>query len=296
MKKLNSQFHYIELHFLVILFGLTAILGKLIHISAINVVLYRTFFASIGLLILLVFLGQKIFISKKDGFQLLATGLVVFFHWYLFFEAARISNVSISVVGLATSTLWVALLQPFFDKTKIRFLEILLGVAVIVGLYLIFQTQFNQWVGLLLSIGSAILQAVFSIINSRFTQKYPSLVITFYEMIGAMFFTLFFLFFLPLNSNESDFVFEMPQQLDWLWLLILAIACTVYAYSGVVRLLKYISAFTANLAINLEPVYGIIFAYFIFGDSEKMTLGFYAGTTIICAAVFGYQIFGVRKD
>jgi drug/metabolite transporter (DMT)-like permease len=295
LKKHNSHFLYLELHFLVILFGFTAILGKLIHVSAINVVLYRTFFASIGLWVLLLFFKQKIVIAPKDTLMLMATGLVVFFHWYLFFEAARISNVSISVVGLATSTLWVALLQPFFDKTKIRFLEIVLGIAVIVGLYLIFQTQLNQWVGLLLSIGSAILQAVFSIINSRFTQKYPSLVITFYEMIGAMFFTLFFLFILPIGISKTDFEFEIPQNADWLWLLILALACTVYAYSGVVRLLKHISAFTANLAINLEPVYGIIFAYFIFGDSEKMTFGFYAGTTIICAAVFGYQTFGVRK-
>jgi drug/metabolite transporter (DMT)-like permease len=214
-------------------------------------------------------------------------------HWFLFFYSARVSNVSVSLVGLATSTLWIALLQPFFTRSTIRISEICLGATMILGLYLIFNSDLSNWLGLLLSIGSGLMQAVFSLFNSKFTQKYHSFIITFYEMAGAFLTTGLFLFY---SNQSSIFTGSIPNAQNLLWLLILAFLCSVYAYSAVVRLLKNISAFSVNLAINLEPVYGIILAYFIFGEAEKMTMGFYLGTFVICTAVFGYQIFGTKKE
>ena len=233
---------------------------------------------------------KKIIISKSDTFKLLGTGLIVAFHWFLFFYSARVSNVSISLVGLATATFWVAILQPLIDKTRISITEVGWGLVVVFGLYLIFQTEFDHWWGLFLSVLTAFFQAVFSIINSKFTRKHSSLIITFYEMAGACFFSLFFLLIYWFINPSYNLL--IPSIIDWLWIFILAIVCTVYAYSAIVRLLGNISAFSVNLAINLEPIYGILLAYFIFGESEKMSFGFYAGTLIICLAVFGYQFLG----
>ncbi|MES2795011.1 MAG: EamA family transporter [Bacteroidota bacterium] len=284
--------NFFELHFVVVLFGFTAILGKLITLSALELVFYRTLLASLGLFGLIYVLKKSVLINKKDIIKLFGIGIIVSLHWFLFFYSARVSNVSVSLVGLATSTLWIALLQPFFSKSAIRISEICLGVTMILGLYLIFNSDLNNWLGLLLSIGSGLMQAVFSLFNSKFTQKYHSFIITFYEMAGAFLTTGLFLFF---SNQTSIFTGSYPNLQNLLWLLILAFLCSVYAYSAVVRLLKNISAFSVNLAINLEPVYGIILAYFIFGEAEKMTIGFYFGTFIICLAVFGYQIFGMKK-
>jgi drug/metabolite transporter (DMT)-like permease len=281
---------YLELHFIVVLLGFTAILGKMISISSVEVVLYRTLLASLGIFFVLFFMKKKIKISKSDTYKMLATGLIVAFHWFLFFYSARVSNVSISLVGLATATFWVAILQPIIDKTRISITEVGLGLVVIFGLYLIFQTEFDHWWGLFLSVLTAFFQAVFSIINSKFTKKHPSLIITFYEMAGACFFSIVFLLIFWLFNPSYNLL--IPSTVDWLWIFILAIVCTVYAYSAIVRLLGNISAFSVNLAVNLEPIYGIILAYFIFGESEKMSFGFYAGTLTICLAVFGYQILG----
>ena len=288
--------NYFELHFIVVLFGFTAILGKLITISAIEVVFYRTLLACGGLFIVLTLLQKDLRITKIDALKLLGTGFIVAFHWLLFFASARVSNVSISLVGLATATFWVAILQPITDRSKISFLEIGLGLVVIFGLFLIFQTELNHWLGIFLSIVTAFFQAVFSIINSKFTKRHHSLIITFYEMMGACFFSILFIglyWYIQPTAIPKNF---MPSAKDLFWLFILAVVCTVYAYSAIVRLLQNITAFSVNLAINLEPIYGIILAYLIFGESEKMSFNFYAGTTIICLAVFGYQVFGRGKS
>lgn len=282
---------YLELHFIVILLGFTAILGKLITVSAEEVVFYRTFLASLGLFAVLFLLKKDIKITKIDTFKMLGTGFIVALHWFLFFYSARISNVSISLVGLSTATFWVAILQPFVDKTRVSFMEIALGLVVIVGLYLIFNTALNHWWALFLSVLTAFLQAAFSIINSKFTIRHHSLIITFYEMAGACIFSAIFIgiyWYLEPNSMPINL---LPSFSNLFWLFILASICTVYAYSGLVRLLQKISAFSINLVVNLEPVYGIILAYFIFGEKEKMSFGFYAGVLIICVAVFGYQLY-----
>lgn len=286
---------FLELHFIVVLLGFTAILGKLITISVFEVVFYRTLFASIGLFFTLLLLKKDIQITKIDAFKMLATGFIVAFHWLLFFGSARVSNVSISLVGLATASFWVAVLQPFVDNTKISLIEIGLGILVIIGLYLIFQTELNHWYGIFLSIATALFQAIFSIINSKFTKRHHSLIITFYEMMGACLFSAIFICIYWLYDPSAIPQRLLPDTNNLFWLVILAVICTVYAYSAIVRLLQNISAFAINLVVNLEPIYGIILAYFIFGESEKMSFNFYAGTSIICLAVFGYQLFGGIK-
>jgi drug/metabolite transporter (DMT)-like permease len=283
---------FLELHFVVILLGFTAILGKLISVTALELVFYRTFLASIGLFFLNKYLKQSLKILFADKIRLILIGIVVATHWFLFFYSARVANVSVSLVGLATCTFFIALLQPFFGLGKISIIELSLGLIIVLGLYLIFKADLNNWYGLLLSILSAFAQAVFSLYNSKFTKKYHSFIITFYEMFGACIFIFIFLLFSnqPFITNGS-----MPKTSDWAYLLVLAIFCSLYAYSALVRLMQTLSAFAVNLVVSLEPIYGIILAFFIFGETEKMTIGFYLGTIIICLAIFSYQVYSHRQ-
>ena len=139
-----------------------------------------------------------------------------------------------------------------------------------------------------MALASAMLAALFTVINSQFTNRHNPYMITFYEMCGAWMGTaLFLVFYLFFQSEPLNI---LPTFLDWFYLLILALVCTVYAYSVSVELMQKISAFALNLTNNLEPVYGIILAFLIFGEKEKMTSGFYLGTGIILLAVLLYPL------
>ena len=275
--------HYIELHLVVILLGFTAIFGKLVTLSVEHLIFYRTLIAALGLLCVLFFQHHTKALAPITIVQLLGTGTIVGLHWLLFFLAARISNVAVSLVGIATAPLWIALMAPLINQQKLRIVEIFFGLLVLVGLYVIFLTEINHGLGLLISVGAGFLQAIFSIINSRLVKNHPTVSISFYEMLGACLASLGYILW---QKNTP----VVPAVQDWPWLLLLGLACSVYAFTAVVRLLKHIPAFSVNLAINLEPIYGIVLAYFVFGQSEHMSSGFYAGAIIILVAVFGYQI------
>ena len=281
---------YLQLHFIVLLWGFTAILGKLISIPAVELVFYRTLLAAFLLWVLLFLRKRKFKIGKQEIIKTGATGLLIAAHWILFFVSARIATVSICLAGMSTVTLWTSLLEPIMTKKPIKWYEVVLGLIVISGLYIIFHFEFDHALGLLLAVLSALLAAVFTILNAGFTRRHNPYMITFYEMVGACLGTALFF---PVYSNylsETNTLQLAPLAIDWLYLLVLALVCTVYAYSVSVELMKRISAFVMNLTINLEPVYGIILAVIIFGDQEQMTFGFYLGATIIVLSVLAYPI------
>ncbi|GAB3250437.1 DMT family transporter [Larkinella harenae] len=286
---------YLHLHFLVLIWGFTAILGLLISVSALTLVVYRTLLAAVGLA--LVLYGQRKWSAVKpsDRLKLLATGVVMALHWVLFFEAARVANASVCLAGMATGSLWTSLLEPLFFRRRLRLVEVLLGAVVMAGLYLIFRFEIDRAAGLLMAIFSAMLAAIFTILNSQFTHRYPALTITFYEMCGAFGGSLLFLgIYLAFGLEKPSEL--LPQPTDWLWISILAFVCTVYAYSASVRLMRKFTAFAINLTVNLEPVYGIMLAWLFFGDRERMTSGFYIGTLIILAAVLVYPMLSRKLD
>ncbi len=286
---------YLHLHFLVVIWGFTAILGRLIAIPAVELVLYRTLMAALLLGILCVVQQKTLALGVRPVVQLLLTGTIISLHWILFFGAARVANVSVCLAGMATTSLWTSLLEPLFQRRAVRWLEIGLGLLVILGLYVIFRFEFDRALGLAMAIGSAMLAALFSVLNARFAQLYDAQVVTFYEMGGAFLSTALFLpllatFLLPTQPMDL-----LPSLMDWLWILILAWVCTVYAYSASVYLLTKFSPFAMNLTINLEPVYGILLAILIFGDNEKMTPGFYIGTALILLSVLAYPFLRKQK-
>lgn len=290
---------YLQLHFIVLLWGFTAILGLLISIPVVELVFYRTLLAFVGLIALLMFLKVKVMLDPVTIFKLLLTGFVFAGHWILFFAAARQSNVSVTLVGMSTVTLWTAFLEPLTMKRRIKWFEVVLGLIMIGGIYLIFEADLTYRKGLLMAMGSALFAAVFTVINANLVKTQHPYVITCWEMLGAAIATvLFFPIYLKYFSTDGILHLQATA-LDWFYILVLAFICTVYAYSASVQLMRRLSAYTINLVINLEPVYGIILAILIFGESEKMSPNFYLGAAIIILAVLSYPLMNKwykRKD
>jgi len=228
-------------------------------------------------------------LPPKQLLKIITTGFIISIHWILFFWAARVATVSVALAGFATCSLWTAFLEPLANKSKLKWYEILLGLVVISGLYVIFRFEFGYWVGLTMAVTSAFLGALFTVINAKLIKRHSPFILTFYEMIGACLFTVLFF---PIYSRflTTDGLNLTLSGFDWLWLFLLAGVCTVYAFSVSVELMKRLTAFAVNLTVNLEPVYGIILAVVIFGEQEKMTGGFYLGTLIILLAVCIYPV------
>lgn len=278
---------YLKLHFIVLIWGFTAILGLLIKIPPVELVFFRTLLAFIGLGLILYLRKINLKVNLGQLLIILGAGALLAAHWILFFAAARVSTASVTLAGIATLSLWTSFLEPIMNSRRIKWYEVMLGLVVLAGLYVIFRFEFNHSLGLIIAIVSAFLGSVFTVINGKLTHRHNSYVITFYEMIGAFLGTsLFFPFYLLLFNRES--LQLNPDFMDWVYLAVLAFICTIYVYSVSVELMQRISAFSINLVVNLEIVYGIVLAVIIFGEREKMTFGFYMGTLIILLAVFAH--------
>lgn len=280
---------YLQLHFLIFLWGFTAIIGLLISIPAVEMVFYRTIIAAIALWIIIYYKKESLAIGNAKIKALLLTGFLVSIHWITFFLSARISTASVCLAGFATSTFWTSLLEPLINKRRISFFEVMLGIFVVLGIVVIFRFEVNHALGLAIGIFSALTQATFAILNGNFTKNTAPLIITFYEMLGAVIFTALFLPFYAYFFAEGKLEL-IPTLSDVLYIGLLAIVCTVYAYTKAIELMKRISAFVLNLSLNLEPVYGIIAAFLVFPQKEKMSAGFYLGALIIISCVLSYPI------
>ncbi len=307
-----SVLDYFKLHFIVLVWGFTAILGKWLTIPAVETVLYRTLIAAFVLAFVVKRHEWKI--STKFVFQLLFTGMIVGAHWITFFAAAKVANVSICLVGLSTASLWTAFIEPIFNKKKIKLYEVALGLVIILGLYIIMRADLtdDMVLGLILGIISAVLAALFSTINGKFTHLAEPNTITVLEMSGAAIGIILFLPFystyftgaegidMVLKNNTNyfekgewffDFVNSIYLNTDMVMIFFLAIVCTVYTYSASIELLRRMTVFVTNLTINLEPVYGIILAAIFFNEHERMDINFYLGAAIILLSVLSYPVF-----
>ncbi|SEJ19681.1 EamA domain-containing membrane protein RarD [Cyclobacterium xiamenense] len=280
---------YLWLHLVVFLWGFTAVLGVLISLPPVEMVAYRTLLAGLGLAIVIRLKGRGLRVSLQDFVRFLGTGALIAIHWILFFWAAQVSTISVCLAGMATCSLWTALIEPLANKQPVKWYEVALGLLVVVGLLIIFKFEGGYWLGLSLAVISAVVGAVFTVINAKLTRTRSSFIITFYEMCGAF---LASVCFLPVYARfiSDTGIAWLPTAWDWFWLLVLSQVCTVAAFTLSVALMKRLSAFSINLTINMEPVYGILLAVLVFGEQEKMTPEFYLGTCIILASVGMYPL------
>lgn len=272
---------YLHLHLIVFIWGFTAILGKLISLDALSLVWFRMLFAVGFIFIYIKFKKISIAISKKTLLLFLIAGFIIAMHWFTFFKAIKVSNVSITLACLSTGAFFTSLLEPVFFGKKVVWYEVFFGLIVVFGLYIIFKVEGNYSLGILLALTSAFLSASFAVINSYFVKKYDPTTISFYELSGGV----IFLSVLLLFSGSFTASFFRLSLSDFLYLLILSSICTAYAFIASTAIMKFISPYTVMLTINLEPIYGIVLAIIIFKDNEKMSSQFYIGAAIILTTV-----------
>jgi len=272
----------LQLHIFVFLAGLTGSLGFLIKLNGLVLVFYRILITVIVLWILALFRKNKHQYNLKTKLSLLGTGAIIALHWVCFYQSIKLANVSIALVCFSSTSLFSSFLEPLWKHAKIQFQEILIGSLSLLGIFLIFHfdTQFRT--GIIVGLFSALFAAIFSIINKRFTSHIDVQTIQSYEMTGGLLFLLPFVLLLGFNTGFNP-VGLLPTRMDWFWLSILAIACTVWSTHLMLSSLKHISAFTLNVTLNLEPVYGIILAFILFKEQKQLGLSFYAG--IICIII-----------
>lgn len=273
------------LHLTVVVWGITGVLGALISISAIPLVWYRVLIAFIALGIYFKWTKTDIRVNRSTFLKLIGTGAIVAGHWILFFQSIKMATVSVALVCLSALTLFTAILEPLIQRKRTSKLEMITGVFIIFGIYLIFKFESGYTYGIICGLLSALFASIFSIINSKQVQNRPAPIIAFYELVGAFMWVSIYL--IIGQGFSSEFYLNLH---DWIYLLILGIVCTSGAYVAGVSVMKELTAFRVALITNLEPLYGILLAFMLFGKREQMTAGFYAGAALVLCTIFLFPI------
>lgn len=278
----NDNFKsYLLLHLIVFIWGFTAILGALISLDALPLVWWRMSLAVVFIYIYIRIKKIDLKIPRKTLLAFLFAGLVIALHWFTFFKAIKVSNVSVTLACLSTGAFFASILEPLLFGKKIVWYEVIFGLIVIGGLYIIFNVEVDYVLGIMLALTSAFLSALFTVINAKYTKLYLPSVISFYELLGGV--GIFSIYLLFSGGFTAEFFTLSLEDLGWL--LLLASVCTAYAFIASIKVMKYLTPYTVMLTINLEPIYGIILALLIFKDSEHMNPMFYVGAVIILSTV-----------
>jgi len=285
---------YLQMHLAILLWGFTAIFGKLISLDSGLLVWYRMLLSTLGTGIFLYYTRELKPIPPALLLRIAGIGLVITLHWITFYGAIKASNVSIAISCFSSVALFTALLQPLLGGSRPRVSELLLGTGVIAGIFMIFSGNRLYFEGIILSVISAFLASLFTILNKQMSNRLNPGTITLYELgTGFLLLTLLLPVWFEWNSSE----FRLPSGDDWIYLGLLSIVCTTFAFTLSLHALRKIDAFTMNLSVNLEPLYSIILAIVLFKEHQSLDNGFYAGSIIILAtvALHGYLTFRRMK-
>jgi drug/metabolite transporter (DMT)-like permease len=287
----DKLLNYFHLHFIVFIWGFTAVLGDLITIEAVPLVWHRMLLGSLFVLIYIIYNKGMLKVSLRSLIKFAFVGLIIALHWLAFFSAVKVSNVSITLAMMSTGAFFASFLEPVFFKRKIISYEVIFGLIVIIGLYIIFKVESEYLSGILLALLASFLGALFSIFNGMMVKSHNASVISFYELLfGVLFITIYILF----TDGFDDTFFKLSVS-DWTYLIILASICTAYAFIASVHVMKWISPYTVMLTTNMEPIYGILLALLILGEKEYMSPTFYVGAIIILITVVLNGIIKTRK-
>ncbi|EMI46793.1 permease [Rhodopirellula sp. SWK7] len=283
LPSLVSVIDYIKLHFVILLWGFTAVLGNLIDLTPTQLVFVRSLLSA---LILVAVLRSRLKIDTKVAAMLLGNGFLLGLHWILFFVAVKIASVSVCMIGMATVSFWTAVLEPMMvSRVRFNALNLLLGVVAAGGVGIIYYSQAHFQTGVIVAVVAAVLACLFSIFNGQLFHRAPPIVIVTYQMAGSAMFCAAALLCFGSSELGPALTPWIPPVSQWGWMMILVLACTIYAYHVYVRLLERLSVFTINFANNLEPVYGIALGSLLFHDHRDVSFSFYLGAAIILASV-----------
>lgn len=278
---LSRNHSLVLLHIIILIWGFTGILGKLIDLNSYAIVLHRMSIAFIALIGFQILKFKKSNISIKHMITYCLIGFLIAIHWISFFEAIKLSTVSLALICLSSISLFTAILEPLIQKKRIQIYELMLSSLVILGITIVFKYENLYSPAILLSILSAFFAALFTVLNHQLiNNNHNALVITTWEMLGG---AVFVATYMLLNNNLNPTIF--PNGIDIVYVIILSVICTAFAFYASIEIMKKITPFTVNLSVNLEPIYAIILAILIFGEEEKMSNEFYAGSVIIILSI-----------
>lgn len=296
---LNKYKYHFVLHFTILIWGFTGIIGKTLNLSGLTsneIVFWRMLIAWGTLLLFLVLKKEKLRLNKLTLLKFFGNGGLIALHWYFFFEAIALSNVSIALVFMSTTAFFTSFAEWIVYKKTFDFKELFTGLLVIVGISIIVNDlNYNEHPeylkAVIFALSSALLAAFFSVINSVLVKENKSSVISFYELFFG-----FFIISIMFLLNKSIVIKELSLNLEqFCWLLILGVICTSFAFLLGVYVMKFITAYTVNLSVNLEPIYAIIFALLVFKDSELMNINFYFGSIIVVGSILLNAFFKTTK-
>ena len=287
--KLKSVIHF---NVIVFIFGFTAILGKLVSIDAVSLVWYRMVLATAVLTLLMWGLQISFSISTKQLLIMMICGVLIALHWVFFFHAVKVSNVSVTLSVMSAGALVTALFEPIVYKKPFDFYEFILGFVVFIALGIIMQTEYQFIDGMFFAFIAVLFSVAFTLINGKLVHKLDARVMSVYQLgTGAICISVILFF----QGKWSVDLFLITQA-DILWILILAIVCTAYAFVVSIAVMRHLSPFSLMLAINMEPVYGILLGLLIFGSDEKMSSPFYIGTLLILSSVLMNGYLKLKKE
>jgi drug/metabolite transporter (DMT)-like permease len=287
--KFKSILHF---HGIVFIFGFTAILGKLISIDAVSLVWYRMVLATAVLTLFMWGFKIPFRLSNKQLPVMMICGILIALHWVFFFHAVKVSNVSVTLSVMSAGALVTALIEPIVYKRSFDLNEIILGMVVVLALGMIMQTEYRFIDGMFFAFVAVLLSVAFTLINGKVVHKSDARVMSVFQLgTGAICLSIIIFF----QGKWSVDLFSITQS-DLLWILILAIFCTAYAFVVSIAVMRHLRPFSLMLAINMEPVYGILLGLLIFGSDEKMSLPFYIGTLLILSSVLMNGYLKLKKE
>ncbi|MDF2437542.1 MAG: permease [Bacteroidota bacterium] len=274
------------LHFIVLIWGFSPILGKLINLQGIiayQLVWFRMVITVATVAIYLLIVKQSIRLPFNDVLKLCGVGAIIAFHWFCFYNAINVSNVSVTLVAFATGTLFTSIIEPVFYKRRFIRYEIAFGMVIIGAIAMIFKVETQYTLGIIFGMLAAFTSSLFTVFNGLLVRRIPSSVIAMYELSGGV---IALTIYLLLAGEFRAQFFELSAE-GLGWLAVLSVLGTAFPFIASVNLMKKISPYTVTLTVNLETVYGIIIAVLLWKQDEAMTPGFYLGTLIILATIFG---------
>ncbi len=286
-----------QIHLCVLLWGFTAILGKLITLPALPLVWWRMLIV-VAVLALLprVWRGMRT-MPARMRWAYAGIGALVALHWLTFYGAIKLSNASVAATCIAFATPMTALVEPLLTRQRFRPRDLLLGVLSLPGIWLVVGgVPAGMHAGIVAGVASALLVALFGTLNKRMVDGGDPLTVTALEL-GAGTLTLTLLApLMPLlpavveNGAFAGPLLVLPSGMDAFWLVLLALACTLFPFALCLVALRHLSAFTAQLSVNLEPIYAIVLAAILFGEQQELSGKFYAGVAIILGVVFAQAL------
>lgn len=282
----------LKLHLAVFLWGFTAILGKLISLNEVILVWYRLIIVFIAILGTVIYKKELQKISTNQIKQLLFYGAIITIHWIFFYGSIKYSNISIALVCLSSTGVMAAILEPLLLKHSVKPIEVLLGSLAVIGIGLIFHFETKFRTGIILGLLAAFFTVLFSILNKKVVTIIHASTIMLYEYLGGI---IIITALLPLYHYFFPKATLVPTTADAMWLIILSICLTILPMNLTLQALQKISAFTLNLVLNLEPVYGIALAFIFFKENKELSSNFYWGLLLIFLAVVFQMIRILRK-